>query len=381
MPPFNQAIPLLSRPKYAEGTNLSSSRDDRNNSFLWKKGQQNSGQIDGSTQALQKLSRQVSKMRRKPLGGYIPTKPVEPFYPFKIYKPSNVSSFSTGITFLDPTSGVGTVCNIDSTKPTDFAAIPPTVNPTTDAWRLWSVRSGQVELRPLYTQLDADQASNNWCMKYTVNTNTDGVNPTTPYIGDNDFSALTNKTAFPPLIIPNAVGVGASTSFYIWISIVQDVDDTSLPYAMISATRDDSMIDTGWPVQNASAIPVGVVSNVFGGADGFGNYPLNFTVEQMIFDHQTNLFPKGNGNFGIGGTMNFRGGYNAVRGTYSPADILSQFAYPGDVIGYTASALYNVHNALYYAINTTPFPISDFYPFGGNHNAWQAIMPFDSQPA
>jgi hypothetical protein len=66
---FNQSIPLLQRPKFSEGTALSSKRDDRNNSFLWKKGELNTGQIDSFGLALQKLSREVAKMRRRIVGG------------------------------------------------------------------------------------------------------------------------------------------------------------------------------------------------------------------------------------------------------------------------------------------------------------------------
>lgn len=66
---FNQSIPLLSRPKYAEGSKLTSKRDDRNNSFLWKKGELNAGQIGSLSQAVQKLSREVAKQRRRIVGG------------------------------------------------------------------------------------------------------------------------------------------------------------------------------------------------------------------------------------------------------------------------------------------------------------------------
>ena len=65
----NQPIPLLQRPKFSEGTALSSKRDYRNNSFLWKKGELNTWQIDSFGLALQKLSREVAKMRRRIVGG------------------------------------------------------------------------------------------------------------------------------------------------------------------------------------------------------------------------------------------------------------------------------------------------------------------------
>jgi hypothetical protein len=208
---FNQSIPLLSRPKFSEGTKLSSSRDDRNNAFLWKKGALSAGQLDATNQAIEKLSREFSKQRRKPLGGFVPQEPINAFYPFKIYQPSNVSSFLTGITFLDPSSGVGTVCNIDSTVPTNFASTPPTVNPS-ETWRFWSVRSGQVEIRPIYTLLllgneyysddgDLIHDPNNWGWKYEVSKNSDGNSPFVHRSDDIDYDSQTTETILPPLII------------------------------------------------------------------------------------------------------------------------------------------------------------------------------------
>jgi hypothetical protein len=66
---FNQSLPLLPRPKYAEGTGLSSERDSRNNSQLWKKGEISAGQIESLAQAVQKISREVAKQRRRIVGG------------------------------------------------------------------------------------------------------------------------------------------------------------------------------------------------------------------------------------------------------------------------------------------------------------------------
>jgi hypothetical protein len=91
---FNNAIPILSRPKYAEGTKLSSERDDRNNSQLWKKGKASAGQIDSLSQAVQKLSREVAKQRRRIVGGYeeATSTTVENLNPFTIYQAPSIAA-------------------------------------------------------------------------------------------------------------------------------------------------------------------------------------------------------------------------------------------------------------------------------------------------
>lgn len=86
---FNQSIPIGNRPKYAEGTALSSVRDDRNNSLLWKKSRDHSQQQNSYGQAIQKLTREVSKQKRRIVGGYVPTPQVTPLFPFQIYQIAN----------------------------------------------------------------------------------------------------------------------------------------------------------------------------------------------------------------------------------------------------------------------------------------------------
>lgn len=86
---FGQAIPLLQRPKYEEGTAMAPARDHRNNSFLWKKAYQESRQQFANGQALQKVSRELSKQRRRIVGGFIPTPPQIVMFPFKIYQIGN----------------------------------------------------------------------------------------------------------------------------------------------------------------------------------------------------------------------------------------------------------------------------------------------------
>ena len=66
---YGSAIPLHLRPKFSEGSKLASPRDDRSNSQLWKKQRTDSNQTFAATNQLQKLSREVGKMRRRIVGG------------------------------------------------------------------------------------------------------------------------------------------------------------------------------------------------------------------------------------------------------------------------------------------------------------------------
>lgn len=65
----NIPIPMAQRQAFAEGSKLASARDSRNNPLLWRKARSMQNFEHGNSQALQKLSRQVSKMQRRIVGG------------------------------------------------------------------------------------------------------------------------------------------------------------------------------------------------------------------------------------------------------------------------------------------------------------------------
>jgi len=247
-------------------------------------------------------------------------------HPFKIYQPSNFASFATGITFLDEESGAPTVCNIDATQPTDFSATPPTVNPVTDAWRFWSVRCGQVEVRPKYKVLndgfyysgpDFDLIYNatNYGYRYNIQQGTDGV---TPWYSGLGFDDPTEATLNPPLIISSDATPGQLV-FGIWIQI-QDSTVGGLPVASIEARRiaiGDVQGNGPYPLSSENRICIGCI-NVENGQT---------TVIQEVFDHVNNRFSRAS-------VLNWRGNYYADTGLTDPADLASQVIYPGDVVTY-----------------------------------------------
>jgi len=372
---FNNPLPRATQPRFAEGTALASNRDDRNNSKIWIKAQSNVKQDGRGTEIIKQLMRRLQNLRHVRAGAYLPPPAKnKTFFPFKIYQPSNVAQFGTGITFL--ASGVPSVCNIDATQPTNFTLTPPTVNPITDAWRFWAVRSGQVEIRPLYTLYEIGQEyssdtgdviadPNYWGWKYTINTNTDGINPLNllynGIAGGNDFDSQTDETFFPPLINCAAPSPFNYSAMFLWIEITPDSPDGTPPFVQINgAVTDSDPIDAlPWPQPSPYIIPIGVISNIFYGADGAGNLPFYFSAEQFVFDHQVNLFPKGNGNFASGYSnpltglvLNFRGAI-LYDGSSLPLDLESQIFYPGDLISHqVGSGVGDIHQYLF----TSPAP-------------------------
>ena len=263
-----------------------------------------------------------------------------PFFPFKIYQPTNISDFKTGITFLDPVSGVGTVCNIDTTQPTNFASNPPTVNPVTDGWRFWAVRAGYIEVRPIYNLFNVRpggnnlSVSNNFGWKALVAANSDGVYPS-PETPNNMFDLQTFKTVNPPLIMAGNPSANNFISFVIWIQITPDVAGGPPPTAAIAACTSYAEFTGQFPVQGPNFVPVGRIAPANQDIINLP-YTSTFYVDQEIFDHVSNRFPPGNGNLSPGScVMNMRGQCKADGTTPFPVDLAQQIFYPGDCLWIT----------------------------------------------
>lgn len=308
-------------PTFHESSGQRSMRDADALGQQWKKNTVPTRQIAQLTRNVSSLSRQVNQMRRRILPGYVkPPDVALPMHPFKIYQPTNYTEFATGITFLG-TDGTSTVCNIDATKPTDFGTNPPTVNPTTDAWRFWAVRSGFVEFRPIYSitnEYDAIDGSDWGTMIFDISYS-DGVLP-----GDYSFDDPTTKTMNPPLILSSH---DVSTSvFQFWVIITPDDDSTNWPTAAIA------MRNLSYDIPSISSDLNLLIGCVGPSLIGNNVYGLPMWVDQETFDHFIGRYPPGNGNFANGGLMNFRGIYDTDSNTYTPDDLESQAFYTGDII-------------------------------------------------
>ena len=299
-------------------------------------------------------------------------------HPFKIYQPTNFASFKQGYTFINDATGVATLCNIDTTKPTDFGANPPTCNPLTDAWRFWAVRCGQVEVRPIYslpglyvtftpdgsTIMDA----NNWGYKYNVRLYTDGVSPAFPnYVGGNyiykPFDDPTTETVNRPLIIAGDGSPGSELpgflGFAIWLQINPDTSGAALPtVSLVGRTYTPNFLGqvsafnaVGNPSPNI--IPVGTIETTYRPAGLGVGYGQPMIVRQELFDHVTNRYPVATGN-ACNGPMNYRGTYGLVSGFMDPADLSSQIFYPGDVVCVGELGLANDHNGMFLLCTDEP---------------------------
>jgi hypothetical protein len=261
-------------------------------------------------------------------------------HPFEIYQPANVSDFATGITFLHPSSGIGTVCNIDATKPTDFNAVPPTVNPS-ESWRFWAVRTGMIEIRPNYTLIGNSPGSwlygdrtgepNNWGYPFTVSDNTDGIQPDNYFLpqGSQEYDSPTTRTLNPPLIMSGTPDVNGFICMSLWIQITPDTSSMDFPAVAIGGRNVQANVDTSispFYYVGPNLIPVGIIY-----PGGFMSFNLNFHVQQFLFDHVRGRFPVGNGNF-CSGVMNFRGIWSKSFGFLDPTDLDEQVFYPGDCV-------------------------------------------------
>lgn len=266
-----------------------------------------------------------------------PPSPVTPFFPFKIYIPTNVSNFigKTAPMAVAFATGAKLVnCLITNAQtPTNLTANPPTVS-VADTWRFIAIRGGYVEYRPIYLQVDT---LDNLAMQVDV-ANTDGL--WTPY-----FDAVhlvdesSTETLNPPIVIGVDQNSNDQVSAIFWIEITADTNVT-IPKAIvcgyaISAEAVNGLI---FDPLNQNSIPIGFVTTSTN--PGAGTVGTLFP-QQYIFDHARNRYPSGNGNFGGGtnGTMeNFRGTLmsngsgNPAGVVQNPTDLVNQLFYPGDMV-------------------------------------------------
>ena len=298
-------------------------------------------------------------------------------HPFKIYQPTNYASFKTGIVFLG-NDGTPTVCNIDATKPTDFGATPPTVNPS-ESWRFWAVRAGIVDIRPIYSLPVSSTPWVDWSMGagFGVYENTDGI-----IAGSNiTFDDPTTETIYPPLIIKS--DFGKINQF--WLKIVMDTDALDFPVVSVGITEYEGLMgDYDFTIATRKMIPIGQLWPTYDFSNG--QVVLPYYVVQEIFDNVTGRFPPGNGNFASGGVMNFRGTYDFNTDECVPDDLTDQVFYPGDCVTiYNGVEPSGTKSCQIFQFNSAPeFPAGESPGFwSGNPNrygGWVQIFGTVSAP-
>jgi len=405
--PGTSPLPRSGVARYSEGANLPqvSVRDDRQNSKQWIKNELVARQADILAAGVNRLSQNFAKLRRykTPV-----IQSFENYFPFKIYQPSNIANFigQTAPMFTNNLAGSPTPCTITASNiPTNLAAMPPTVS-VADTWRFFAVRSGLVEFRPIYNFLGfvADSGPgtsyglapfdpNNWGTKfgsgqtsqYSI-ANLDGVGFWESKTGFDDQTAISQN-------VPCVIGITPTGSNFVsvalWIQI--DPDSVSSIYPTIAlfgnAQTNNSSLPESSFYPGPLAIPIGEV--------WISSDLSQFVPYQEVFDHITNRYPPGNGNFiGNGNQLNSPVGTVAnIRGTWAvaydgvdlptptilPSDLSSQLFYPGDEIIFfdELGALPPFHvpwQGRYIFIGSSPAFISD--PNFGPHNDsnWFQLM-------
>lgn len=354
---FSQAIPLLSRPKFSEGTKLSSSRDDRNNAFLWKKGALSAGQLDATNQAIEKLSREFSKQRRKPLGGFVPQEPTNAFYPFKIYQPdiSLITGQNNGLMIPNSSSIIGTrdTCGFDPTLPTVLTGAGPyNCNPKTDAWRIWAIRDGFYSVRN-YTQIDfqdvtGDRTFNVLMPDYSEGSTTLSLALSDLYNGtdgqgiDYDIEPGSNpdNPIYPIVLVGNADSIGFY-NFAIWLEVYPS--SPGVFGGIINGAQFDSVtgMDSAFPsppfpgetyIGGYTIFPLGVItSTTFLNQD---NIPTNLFANQIQFGNCYSNYGEFNNSSAAtrGEALLYSSGLN-YRGDFINDTLLAETVfYPGDVV-------------------------------------------------
>ena len=331
----------------------------------------NSSTFNLAGQVAQLVGNELKKRRR------IMTPPqaqseIQPFHPFQIYKPeikklnfqvegdpptiqSSWMNFeSLGWTF-DPITFSLTQITFDSTVPTDFST--GTINPVTDGWRIWAVRTGLVSCRngensPSSTQIfdpgsdvaitmpdlaTANEVSG--CDGYSIGGRelTSNLQFGFPY----EFNPSTDNGQFEgvtPIVLPSSfVDNDHSYILSLWIQS----PTAGAPALMGRAFDFDS---TGgnvlFPVpQTGQTIPLGAIANV-----GFESQLQNsdtdgLTAYQFIYGNMVDRYGVYRNSFLENETSDPLG-YNATlnfRGSWQNDAITTGYFYPGDVVKFQTS--------------------------------------------
>jgi len=343
---FNAPLSLHQRSQFSEGSKLASTRDTRNNSSLWRKDKKNQDQLHSAVQAMQKTIAQISKQRRKPLGGSKSISLQDAMYPFRIYKPqiANLDLLAGGITFDAEDSLVA--CTISSASATRLppASGPYNINPSTDSWRIWAVRSGFVSNRRVDTYVfDAQEwlpGSNGQTQMsdMSMSLEVDGCDQVGEYSGQGVNFDITEEDAanlgqlITPVILPGtpAASPFPDYSFALWIQIDAYNNTAKLMGRQYNGFTGETVAFPPNP-DDSTYIPVGALSSI-GAVGDYQNQPLNLTPYNIQVGHAIERYGSYVNDLDATSTyldlnvpLNFRG-------NWSTDPITTLMFYPGDCV-------------------------------------------------
>lgn len=270
----------------------------------------------------------------------------ENFYPFKIYKPDFSLLTPQGNTFDD--SGNPVAINIDSTVPTN---LPTTVNPKTDGWRIWAVRTGMVSLRSYeFAQTDvqfffpggsgsAQVNLSDFSTSFEVSSGCDGIGigfqQGLPYDFDPADGTAQAPVSITPIVInadPDEFGLYGFALFLKTTSVF--APEANTPATLMGLSYDAHFGgELVFPTPtDSSFIPIGVISSLgWGFYNGQGN-PKYLTAYQIQYGNVINRYGIFENNFDDE-QLNYSANLN-FRGNWQTDLIVNSCFYPGDLIQY-----------------------------------------------
>jgi len=357
-------------PHYNVGSSLRSPLDPDDLTNIHKKDNATKGSAFNLATQVQQHSVMINKLRRRILTPpQTPISKLEQFHPFQIYKPQirKVNGFwmnSAGLGYSFGTVGAqdGVLgdqgVTIDDTQPTAIDGNGNgTLNPATDGWRIWAVRSGIVSFRngvdpsTVKTFIPGQNIAvemPDYSIGFEVN-GTDGYqigSPNTIFTIDNvgfpyEFNPDTTDQfggVIPIILPPTFVNNTANYIFALWIAT-----NNSLPaYPCLNGMAYDAdSVDpkTIFPVPKTSfTIPVGAIAQQGYKKFVSGGQSTDLTPYQILYGNQTegrygffaNSFldlPVSSNPLYYNATLNYRGSWqnDAITGLYF---------YVGDVVKY-----------------------------------------------
>ena len=294
------------------------------------------------------------------------------YHPFKIYQPDPATLASTGWIF-DATTGAPTSIAIDATQAT---SLPTRVNPLTDGWRIWAVRTGMVAVRTPDTLAFQDNASfaplsnpglpgADFAFIFETTDGTDGVGAQSAYAAETDLVAA-GGAAVKPFVLTNSEAVAI---WALWLKVTPVFDASgALPKAILYGKDVTGLgsgvsgIATGAPFPSAkdsSIVPVGILT-----VSKYNSTLIWSEANQIQYGSIINRF---------GVTYNFQAtdwitGDNALflqwpmnyRGNWLTDSIQGNAFYPGDVVKVQTQFILGLDGTNATGTNVT---LTDFYGY------------------